>query len=159
MVHERAGRRSGAGLPGSGGGGFSILELMVVGGVLALVVAIGLPTLGRSLDKSKETHSEAEILKMVETVKVYWSDTEDCIPARNAKQFKKWAEQSQYYKTLDIFDGWSKQYTLQFTCTAARRRVLWRSDGLDGRRGSWDDIVYIYDLPRWDGWSSTGAFD
>jgi prepilin-type N-terminal cleavage/methylation domain-containing protein len=139
--------------------GFTLIELLVVVVVIGIISVLAVPNLQRAMNITKETHSETEILKMLEAVRLYRADTEVFITARNAAQFKTWAEAQGYYKALDINDGWGNQYEMTIRHNRIRCRVFIRSFGMDGRRGNRDDIYYRYQPPQYDEWQRTGAYD
>jgi hypothetical protein len=60
---------------------------------------------------------------------------------------------------MDINDGWGQQYRITIRHNNRRFRVFIRSDGMDGKRNTRDDLFYRYQPPLYDGWRTTGAFD
>jgi len=143
----------------NGRAGFTLVELLVVVAVIGIISALAVPNLQRALNRSKETQTEVEILKMLETVRLHRSDTEDFITARNAAQFEDWAVSEGYYTALEVTDGWGNDYEMIIRHNRRRCRVFIRSYGMDGKRGTRDDLYYRYQPPAYDEWRRTGAFD
>lgn len=142
-----------------GRAGFTLVELLVVVAVIGIISALAVPNLQRAINRSRETRTEVEILKMLETVRLHRSDTEEFITARNARQFKDWAVSAGYYAAMEVNDGWGREYEMIIRHNRRRCRVFIRSYGMDGKRGTRDDLYYRYQPPQYDEWRRTGAFD
>lgn len=141
--------------------GFTLVELMVVLVVIALVATMGVQTVIAALEMSRERHTEAEILAMVDLVKLYKTDTEACVPGVNEADFRDWLEASNYFDRVELNDGWGRSYHILMHCDPelGAEYLIWTSDGIDGLRGSTDDVVYLFSPDGWDGWTSRGAFN
>lgn len=141
--------------------GFTLVELMVVLVVIALVATMGVQTVIAALEMSRERHTEAEILAMVDLVKLYKTDTEACVPGVNEADFRDWLEASNYFDRVELNDGWGRSYHILMHCDPELgvEYLIWTSDGIDGLRGSTDDVVYLFSPDGWDGWTSRGAFN
>ena len=144
------------------GKGFTLIELLVVVAVIGIISALAVPNLQRAINRSRETATEAEIMKMIESVKLFKSDTEDCIEGYDADDFADWARENEYYKDLTLTDGWGNDYDIWLYCSSwmsGYEYVIIFSGGADGEIWTTDDVTYIYYPPVWDGWYSTGMFD
>ena len=141
--------------------GFTLIELLVVVAVIGIISALAVPNLQRAINRSRETATEAEILKMVESVKLFKSDTEECIPGRNADDFAEWCVENEYFKDLALTDGWGNDYDIWLYCNQriGYEYVFIFSGGADGRIWTTDDVIYLYYPPFWDQWYRTGSFD
>lgn len=146
---------------GGGAAGFTLIELLVVVAVIGIISALAVPNLQRAINRSRETATEVEILKMIESVKLFKSDTEDCIPGRTEDDFAEWAVENEYFKDLTLTDGWGNDYDIWLYCNAryGREYVFIFSGGADGRIWTTDDVIYLYYPPYWDQWYRTGSFD
>lgn len=141
--------------------GFTLVELMVVLVVIALVAAMGVQTVIAALEMSRERHTEAEILAMVDLVKLYKTDTEACVPGVNEADFRDWLEASNFFDRVELNDGWGHSYHILMHCDPelGTEYLIWTSDGMDGVRGNEDDVSYLFAPDGWDGWTSQGAFN
>lgn len=141
--------------------GFTLVELMVVLVVIALVAAMGVQSVIAALEMSRERHTEAEILAMVDLVKLYKTDTEACVPGVNEADFRDWLEASNFFDRVELNDGWGRSYHILMHCDPelGTEYLIWTSDGMDGVRGNEDDVSYLFAPDGWDGWTSQGAFN
>lgn len=144
-----------------GTAGFTLIELLVVVAVIGIITALAVPNLQRAINRTRETATEAEILKMIESVKLFKSDTEDCIPGRTEDDYAEWAEGNEYFKDLTLTDGWGNDYDIWLYCNrhSGYEYVFIFSGGVDGEIWTTDDVVYLYYPPFWDRWYRTGSFD
>lgn len=144
-----------------GNRGFTLVELLVVMGVITLLALISVKSALTALQMSRERHTETEILAMVDAVKLFKSDTEDCVPGTDEADFRRWLIANNFFDDVEMTDGWGRSYHVQIRCggEAGDEYVIWTSDGLDGVRGSEDDVAYLFAVGGWDGWTSVGAFD
>lgn len=141
--------------------GFTLVEVMVVLVVISLVAAMGVQSVVAALQMSRERHTETEILAMVKVVKLYKSDTEDCVPGEDENDFKTWLQENKYFNRVQLQDGWGRDYHIQINCQTGQENeyLIWTSDGMDGQRGTEDDVTYLFSPDGWDGWTSQGAFN
>jgi len=141
-------------------GGFTLIEIMVVLVVISIVSAMGVQSVIAALQMSRERHTEVEILAMVNAVKVYKSDTEACVPGEDENDFRTWLEANNFFDQVQLLDGWGRSYHIQIHCDPGQgtEYLIWTSDGMDGLRGSADDVAYLFAPDGWDGWTSEGAF-
>ncbi len=141
--------------------GFTLVELMVVLVVISLLAALGVESVIAALQMSRERHTEMEILAMVEVVKVYKSDTEACVPGEDEDDFKDWLVANKFFGQVELDDGWGQGYHIQIHCDTEQgsEYLIWTSDGVEGLRGSEDDVAYLFAPNGWDGWTSQGAFN
>lgn len=153
-MEKRKDRRAGA-------AGFTLIELLVVVAVIGIISALAVPNLQRAITRSRETATEVEIMKMIESVKLYRADTEDCIPGSNENHFAEWAVENEYFKNPVLTDGWGNEYDIWLYCNQrfGNEYVFIFSGGADGEIWTTDDVVYLYYPPYWDTWYRTGTFD
>jgi len=145
----------------NGNRGFTLVEVMVVLVVITLLAGISVQSTLTALQMSRERHTETEILAMVDAVKLFKSDTEECVPGLDETDFRRWLIANDFFDQVELTDGWGRSYHIQINCggEAGDEYLVWTSDGLDGVRGSEDDVAYLYVPDGWDGWTSVGAFD
>jgi len=141
--------------------GFTLVEVLVVLAIITLVAAMGMQSIVTAMQMSRERHTEVEILAMVEVVKLYKSETEDCVPGIDETDFRDWLVSSNYFTEVDLNDGWGRSYLIQIACDLdqGNEYLVWTSVGMDGLRGNDDDVVYLFAPDGWDGWTSQGAFN
>jgi prepilin-type N-terminal cleavage/methylation domain-containing protein len=141
--------------------GFTLVELLVTMGVITLLAMISVQSTLTALQMSRERHTESEILAMVDAVKLFKSDTGECVPGEDEADFRRWLIDNNFFDDVEMIDGWGRSYHIQIHCGGedGDEYIIWASDGLDGIRGSDDDVIYLFAVDGLDGWTGVGAFD
>src|ERR1041384_2751117 len=73
---QRAARRG-------GGGGFTLIELLVVVGIIALLISILLPSLGKAKELANRVYCAANLRGMVQSLNIYGQENNDVFPMVN----------------------------------------------------------------------------
>jgi len=90
-------------------GGFTLIEIMVVLVVISIISSMGVRSVIAALQMSRERHTEAEILAMVNAVKLYKSDTEACVPGEDENDFRNWLVANNFFDQVQLLDGWGRR--------------------------------------------------
>jgi len=93
--------------------GFTIVELLIVSGILALLSAIALPKFFYMIERSKEGATKANISAIISAIRIYYSDNSIKWPDDiTDPSFKKYLEEIPAVKVTHFFGG----YRLSGTC-------------------------------------------
>jgi general secretion pathway protein G len=143
-------------VPASARAGFSLIELIVVIAILTVLAGTTLPTVGRTLTRSRIADTRAELSAMPPALTAYFEDTDSFPPVfgdleQNLSGAAGWAGPylrallaGQPSTTTSLSkDAWNRDYVVSLSGVS---ELTLTSLGPDGVLGSADDLVQVVDV-------------
>ncbi len=143
--------------------GFTLIELLVVLAIISIIAGITVPGFLNYQRKSAEIATEAEMVNIMKTVKIYLTDNNNSMRARNINRLRRDMEAGGYWVRFPMTDSWGKKYRffhfeLSFFGIDINYTYI-QSAGLDGKFNTYeDDILYLYYQGYYDEFIYTGKF-
>ena len=98
--------------------GFTLVELLVVIGIIAVLIGILLPTLSRAREQAKATQCLSNLRQLGMGLQLYQNDNKDFYPPR--RMFFGFT----YYESVYYWTGKSGTYANQYTLASADKRYI-----------------------------------
>ena len=105
--------------------GFSLIELLIVVGIIGIIAAIGIPALMNAIDRAKQRRSMGDMRTLVIANATYFVDFQDYAPALIDLQI------NDYVEVLVSSDGWGNPLVY----TVGAQTYTLTSFGSDGVAG------------------------
>jgi prepilin-type N-terminal cleavage/methylation domain-containing protein len=143
--------------------GFTLIELLVVLAIISIIASITVPGFINYQQKSAEIATEAEMVNIMKTIKIYLTDNNNEMKARNINQLSKLMEKGGYWTIFPATDTWGTKYKFSYFQINNKKFSInycyLQSAGLDRKFNTYEDDIYYYYYPGVsDGFIYTGKF-